>query len=65
MDTTLLIKIVLPLIIIQALLIIVSLVDLKKVKSTNGPKWIWMLIIIFISTIGPLLYFTVGRKNNL
>lgn len=56
--------ILLPVIIIEAVLLIVALVDCIKVKQTNGPKWLWILIIIFISTLGPIFYFIFGRKER-
>ncbi|WP_078382308.1 PLD nuclease N-terminal domain-containing protein [Sutcliffiella halmapala] len=53
-----------PILILQAILIISALVSCTKQEETNGPKWMWYLIILFISTIGPILYFVVGRKNE-
>ncbi len=53
-----------PLLIIQLLLVIVALVDLIKIERTNGPKWLWAIIIIFVNLIGPIIYFIVGRKND-
>lgn len=53
-----------PLIIIQLLLAIIALVDLVKIERTNGPKWLWVLIIFFINMIGPVIYFIFGRKND-
>jgi len=53
-----------PIFIIQLILIIVAIIDLVKVEKTNGPKWMWALIILFINIIGPILYFVVGRKSN-
>lgn len=55
--------IVAPLIVIQAILMIVALVSCIRAEHTNGPKWMWALIILFIGLIGPVLYFTVGRRN--
>ncbi|MER1999227.1 MAG: PLD nuclease N-terminal domain-containing protein [Lysinibacillus sp.] len=52
-----------PLFIIQLILMVVALLDLRKVHATNGPKWMWVLIIVFVSTLGPIIYFVVGRKN--
>lgn len=57
--------ILLPVIIIEFILLIVALVDCIKAEKTNGPKFLWIFIIIFINTIGPILYFIVGRKQNL
>ncbi|WP_423801906.1 PLD nuclease N-terminal domain-containing protein [Neobacillus sp. SAB-20_R2A] len=53
-----------PLIGIQLLLIIIALVDLSKVEQTNGPKWMWALITLFISILGPILYFIFGKKHS-
>lgn len=52
-----------PLFVIQFILIVVALFDLRKVHATNGPKWMWVLIILFVSTLGPIIYFIAGRKN--
>lgn len=53
-----------PLIIIQFILVIVALIDLIRVQQTLGPKWMWVLIILFVTTIGPIVYFIVGRKRG-
>lgn len=53
-----------PLIIIQFILVIVALIDLIRVEQTLGPKWMWVLIILFVTTIGPIIYFIVGRKRG-
>ncbi|MFP7300557.1 PLD nuclease N-terminal domain-containing protein [Neobacillus niacini] len=54
----------LPLFIIQLILLVVSLVDLSRIEKTNGPKLLWVLIIIFVNIIGPILYFVIGRRND-
>ncbi|MDY0407540.1 PLD nuclease N-terminal domain-containing protein [Virgibacillus soli] len=56
--------IIAPLLIIQGILIIVAIIDWAKRDETNGPKWLWLLIILFISTLGPILYFIFGRNND-
>ncbi|MGD7045572.1 PLD nuclease N-terminal domain-containing protein [Jeotgalibacillus proteolyticus] len=53
-----------PLLIISLLLAIIALVDVIKRPSTNGPKILWVLCIVLISTIGPILYFIFGRKET-
>ncbi|MER2108423.1 MAG: PLD nuclease N-terminal domain-containing protein [Solibacillus sp.] len=53
-----------PLFILQIVLLIWALIDLRKINTTNGPKWIWAIIILFINTIGPILYFIFGRKKG-
>ncbi|MGE6260343.1 PLD nuclease N-terminal domain-containing protein [Heyndrickxia sporothermodurans] len=53
-----------PVFIIQFILIIVAIFDLVRLKKTNGPKWLWVLIILFINIIGPFLYFIIGRRQH-
>lgn len=52
-----------PLIGIQLILLVVALIDLIRIRSTNGPKWVWALVIIFFNVIGPIVYFIFGRKS--
>jgi hypothetical protein len=53
-----------PIFIIQIILLIVSLVDLFRIERTNGPKWMWALIILIVNILGPILYFVIGRRNH-
>lgn len=53
-----------PLLVIWALLSIIALIDWVRTDETNGPKWLWLLIILFVSTLGPILYFVIGRRQN-
>lgn len=55
--------IIAPLFIIQFILLIVALIDLTKIHQTNGPKWVWALVIIFVNILGPIVYFIFGRKQ--
>ncbi len=52
-----------PLFIIQIVLMIIALIDIRRIHATNGPKWAWVLVVIFANTIGPIIYFIFGRKN--
>jgi hypothetical protein len=54
----------LPIAVIELILLVVALVDLVRIEETNGPKWLWTLVILFIGVIGPILYFVMGRRNN-
>jgi len=64
MDTGTLIAVLLPLVILQLILLVAALYDLtrpnRRVKGDS--KAVWALIVIFVSTIGPILYFLVGRE---
>lgn len=53
-----------PIIVIQFILILVAVIDLVRIEKTNGPKWLWALIILFVNIIGPILYFVIGRRNQ-
>ena len=52
-----------PLFIIQIVLMIIALIDIRRIHAKNGPKWAWVLVVIFVNTIGPIIYFIFGRKN--
>ncbi|MGG2057402.1 PLD nuclease N-terminal domain-containing protein [Lysinibacillus pakistanensis] len=56
--------IIAPLIIVQLILMIVALFDLRKIHGTNGPKILWVFIIVFVNLLGPIAYFIVGRKQT-
>lgn len=52
-----------PILIIQLLLIIFALIDLARRDQTRGPKWVWLLVILFVNMIGPIIYFLLGREE--
>lgn len=56
--------IIAPVLVIQLVLMIVAVIDLTKIEKTNGPKWMWLLIILFINILGPVLYFIMGRRQQ-
>lgn len=53
-----------PIIVLQLILMIIALVSCIKEEKTNGPKWLWVLVILIIGIIGPVLYLVVGRRND-
>ena len=57
---------ILPLFVLQLVLLVAALFDLtrpeRRVKGEN--KVVWALIIIFVATIGPILYFLAGREET-
>lgn len=59
-----LVPLVIPIFIIQITLMIIALFDLAKRSSTRGPKWMWIIIILFINLFGPIAYFIVGREEE-
>lgn len=55
----------LPLILIQLGLLVFALLDLVKRKRVKGGnKWLWGILIVVISFIGPILYFVLGREEE-
>jgi hypothetical protein len=57
---------ILPLLLVQLVLLIAGIYDLtrpeRRVKGDN--KVVWALVIIFVATIGPILYFLAGREES-
>ncbi|OKP96603.1 PLD nuclease N-terminal domain-containing protein [Paenibacillus sp. P46E] len=53
-----------PLLALQAVLAIIGLISLAKAERTRGPKWLWVIILIFGNLLGSVAYFTVGRKES-
>jgi len=52
-----------PLLVIQAILTLSALIDWIKQEHTRGPKMLWLFIILFVSMLGPVLYFVIGKKE--
>ena len=52
-----------PIIVLQLVLLAVALLDLVRRERTRGPKWAWVLIILFVNIIGPILYLVLGREE--
>jgi hypothetical protein len=66
MTDTQVLLLVLPIVLIELGLIIFALRDLLKPdrRVRGDSKLMWGLIIVFISLIGPILYFVVGRREE-
>jgi hypothetical protein len=58
------IPLLIPLFLLQLVLTVAALVDIIRNKRTRGPEWVWMLVVIFIATIGPIIYFVAGREES-
>ena len=57
------IPLLIPVFVIWFVLIVTALWDLAKRPKTRGPKWLWVLIILFVNFLGPILYFVLGRED--
>jgi hypothetical protein len=53
-----------PVVVVQLILMIVALLDLLKRENTRGPKWVWLLVILFVNLFGPIIYFLFSRENE-
>jgi hypothetical protein len=52
-----------PLIILEAVLLVLGYVDLaRRERVRGGKKWVWALVML-ISLIGPVIYFVMGREE--
>jgi 4-amino-4-deoxy-L-arabinose transferase-like glycosyltransferase len=56
--------IILPIILVGTLLVLIALIDLYRHRKTRKNALLWMLIILFVNTLGPILYFVIGRKDS-
>lgn len=53
-----------PLIALQLILMIAALVDIgRRKKVAGGKKFPWVLLIVFVGTLGPVIYFVLGRRE--
>lgn len=59
-----LIPVLIPIVLIELGLMIYCLVDVIKRPKTNGPKWLWIVLIVVVNIIGPVVYLIVGRKDD-
>ena len=62
-DLTEAILLLAPVLLIWLILLVAGLVDLIPRQRTRGPKWLWVLIVILFSIIGPVIYFIFGREE--
>ena len=58
------IPLLVPILLIQLALMIAAILDLIRREKTRGPKWLWVIIILFLNMIGPIVYFLVGRDDE-
>ncbi len=58
------IPLLVPLFLLQLVLTVVALIDIFRNKRTKGPQWVWVLVVIFVATIGPIIYFVAGREES-
>ena len=52
-------------VLLPALLIIISLMDILKSNFEGNNKLIWVFIVVMLPVIGPILYFIIGRDQRI
>jgi len=52
-----------PIILLEFGLMIAALVDVIRREKTKGPKWVWIIVVVFINLFGPIVYFIFGRDE--
>ncbi|WP_397538889.1 PLD nuclease N-terminal domain-containing protein [Rummeliibacillus pycnus] len=63
-DWMAILPIVLPIMIVGLILILIALIDLYRHREIRENVLLWTIVILFVNTIGPILYFTIGRKGG-
>ncbi|MFW5991869.1 MAG: PLDc N-terminal domain-containing protein [Halanaerobiaceae bacterium] len=58
------IKMFLPIIILELGLKIYCIIQLTKKGARHFPDWVWGLIILIVSTFGPVAFLIFGRKRD-
>ncbi len=54
-----------PLLAVQLILMITALVHIFRHNSYRfGNRILWVIITVVINTLGPILYFTIGRGEE-
>jgi hypothetical protein len=58
-----LLPLLIPIVVLQLGLQVVALIDVARREKTKGPKWVWVLVIIFGEILGSVIYFIIGRDE--
>lgn len=58
------IPLLIPVIILNIILWIITLRDLKSREKVRGPKWMWILIILLVQIFGPIIYLLFARQEE-
>jgi hypothetical protein len=53
-----------PFIAVGILLVLIALIDLYRHRKKRKSVLMWTFIILFVNTLGPILYFVIGREDS-
>ena len=65
MSTGQILLLILPILVLELALLGLAIRDLLKDERhvRGGNKAIWALVILFVSLLGPIFYFAIGRED--
>jgi hypothetical protein len=65
MSTGQIVLLILPILILELALLCLAIRDLLQTdrRVRGGNKAAWALVILFVSLLGPILYFAIGRED--
>ena len=65
MNTGQVILLLVPIVLLELALLGLAIRDLLKDERhvRGGNKALWALVIVFISLLGPIVYFAIGRED--
>jgi hypothetical protein len=52
-------------VLVEVALLVAALVDLLRRPDeavTGGRRWVWILVVVLLQTVGPIVYFAAGRR---
>lgn len=64
METAEVMKALIPFVVVQYGFALYCVIDIIRKGTANLNKGLWMLICLFVSLIGPILYLTIGRRKD-
>lgn len=54
-----------PIIVLQILLSVIALVHILRHDTYKvGSRVVWIIVVLCVQTIGPILYFVIGRSEE-
>jgi len=53
-----------PVVVLELILLVAAVLDWVKRPKTRGNRWVWLIVILFINTLGPIIYFLFGRGEE-
>lgn len=58
------IRLAIPAVIVVALVVVPTLIDLSRSEVRHLPKWVWAIVVCASVPLGSILYWTIGRDPS-